>query len=158
MTMDRLLRKQLVWLLRSRDAHLDFDSVLAGWPLKLRGLKPRRAPHTAWQLLEHIRICQWDILDFCRNPNYREMSFADYWPKTIAPPTRTAWEKSLRRFRADRKAMERLVANPRINLFARIPWGTGQTILREALLVADHNAYHLGQLVLLRRLLGAWRG
>ncbi|MBI2956306.1 MAG: DinB family protein [Acidobacteria bacterium] len=151
------LRQQLAKLLRSREAHLGFHSVIRGWPEKLRGVRPRGAPHTAWQLLEHIRICQWDILDFCRNPDYQWLAFEDYWPKQPAPPSRAAWEKSLRAFRADQKAMEKLVLNPKTDLFAPIPWGQGQTILREALLVADHNAYHLGQLVLLRRLLGAWK-
>lgn len=153
----RALRQQLAKLLDWRDAHLSFDDVARGWPPRLRGVKPRGAPHTAWQLLEHLRICQRDILDFCRNPKYKEMPFEDYWPRVTSPPSPAAWEKSLRAFRADNKAMQRLVANPRIDLFAAIPWGSGQTILREAVLVADHNAYHLGQLVLLRRLLGAWK-
>jgi hypothetical protein len=153
---DRLLRAQLAKLLDWRDAHLRFEDALRGWPAKLRGVKPRGAPHTAWQLVEHLRICQWDILEFCRNPEYEEMPFEDYWPRTTAPPSSAAWEKSVRAFRADNEAMQKLVANPRTNLFAPIPWGSGQTILREVVLVADHNAYHVGQLVLLRRLLGAW--
>lgn len=156
MSKDKALRQQLVKLLDWQDAHLNFDAVLARWPAKLRGVRPRGAAHTAWQLLEHLRICQGDILDFCRDPNYKEMPFAHYWPRAAAPRGKRVWEKSLRAFRADLKAMKRLVANPRTDLFARIPWGTGQTVLREALLVADHNAYHLGQLLLLRRLLGAW--
>lgn len=156
MSEERALRKHLRWLLRSHDAHLDFDAVLDDWPTKQRGVKPRGAPHTAWQLLEHLRICQWDILDFCRNPNYKEMKFEHYWPKTEAPPDGWTWEKSLKAFRTDLKAMQKLVADPKTDLFAPIPHGQGQTILREALLTADHNAYHLGQLVLLRRLLGCW--
>ncbi|MGH9787814.1 MAG: DinB family protein [Candidatus Acidiferrales bacterium] len=151
------LRRQLAKLLDWRGAHLNFDAVVRGWPRQRRGVKPRGAPHTAWQLVEHLRICQWDILDFCRNPNYKEMPFEDYWPRAATPPSAAAWEKSLRAFRADNKAMQRLVANPKIHLFSPIPWGSGQTILREAVLVADHNAYHVGQLVLLRRLLGAWK-
>ena len=108
-------------------------------------------------MLEHLRICQWDILDFCRNPKYKEMRFPDdYWPRSAKPASRAAWNASVRRFLADRRAMERLVRNPKADLFARILHGTGQTILREALIVADHNAYHVGQLVLLRRLLGGW--
>lgn len=157
MKKERELREQLAKLLDWQDAHLNFDRVVAGWPVKLRGVKPRGAPHTAWQLVEHLRICQWDILEFCRNPKYKEMPFEDYWPRTVAPPSRAAWTKSLRRFRADRRAMQKLVLNPKADLFAPIPWGQGQTILREAVLVADHNAYHTGQLVLLRRLLGAWK-
>ncbi len=124
---------------------------------KLRGAKLERLPYTAWQLLEHVRLAQWDILDFSHNPDYREKKFPDdYWPKTEAPPNEEAWRKSVAAFRHDLKEMQKLVENPKTDLFAKIPWGDGQTILREALLVADHNAYHLGQLVMLRRLLGAW--
>lgn len=154
---EKALRNQLVKLLDWRDAHLRFEDVARGWPPKRRGLKPPGAPHTAWQLIEHLRICQWDILEFCRNHAYKEMPFEDYWPRTASPPSSAAWEMSLHAFRADNKAMQKLVASPKTDLFAPIPWGSGQTILREAVLVADHNAYHLGQLVLLRRLLGAWK-
>jgi hypothetical protein len=108
-------------------------------------------------LLEHMRIAQWDILEFSRNPKHVSPQWpAGHWPRTEAPPSAAAWDKSIAAFRKDLKAMESLVANPKTDLFARIPWGDGQTILREALLVADHNAYHLGQLVDVRRLLGAW--
>ena len=110
------------------------------------------------KFVEHLRLAQWDILDFSRNPKYKEMKFPDdYWPPTEAPPDAEAWEKSLATFRADLEEMAKLVENPSTDLFARIPWGDGQTILREALLIADHNAYHLGQIVLLRRMLGAWK-
>ena len=153
---DKSLRDHLLYLLRGGGAHLSFEKAVADLPAQLRGARAPGVPHTPWQLLEHMRICQWDILDFSTNPNYREMAFEDYWPKSAAPPNGAAWEKSLRAFQADLKAMEKLVANPKTDLFARIPWGSGQTILREALLIADHNAYHLGQLVLVRRLLGAW--
>jgi len=153
----KALRRHLAKLLDWEDAHLNYASILAGWPARLRGARARGAAHTAWQLLEHLRICQRDILDFCRDSDYREMSMAAYWPRTPAPPTPAAWSRSLRAFGRELKAMRRLVASPRTDLFARIPWGDGQTILREALLVADHNAYHLGQLLLLRRLHGAWR-
>ena len=157
MKKDKALREHLLYLLNGGGAHLDFDSVIAGLPRRRRGRKPKGAPHTPWQLLEHLRICQWDILDFCRNSNYEELPFEDYWPKTAAPPSDAAWNRSLKAFRADLRAMKELVANPKTNLYARIPHGNGQTILREALLVADHNAYHLGQLVLVRRLLGGWK-
>ena len=150
------LRQHLVKLLDWQDAHLDFDAVLGDWPAALRGARPPGAPHTPWQLLEHMRICQWDILEFSRNPAYQELKLADYWPPTPAPPSDADWEKSLRAFRRDLEAMKRLVADPKTDLFARIPWGSGQTVLREALLAADHNAYHLGQLLLVRRLQGAW--
>ncbi len=154
---DQALRQHVVKLLDWRDAHIGFDQVIADWPDELRAAKPAGAPHSAWQLLEHFRIAQWDILDFCRNPKYKELDFpAGDWPAGDAPPTDDAWKESLRAFRADLAALQKLVANPATDLFAPIPHGQGQTILREALLVADHNAYHLGQLLLLRRLLGAW--
>ena len=154
---DKALRQHVIKLLDWHDAHVDFDTVLAHWPAALRTAKPAGVPHSAWQLLEHLRVAQWDILDFCRNPKYKELDFpAGYWPAGDTPPTDDAWKESLRAFRADLATLQKLVANPATDLFAPIPHGQGQTILREALLVADHNAYHLGQLLLLRRLLGAW--
>ncbi len=154
----KALREHLLYLLGGGGAHVDFDSVIAGWPGKLRGSKPKGLPHTAWQLLEHMRIAQWDILEFSRNPNHVSPEWPEgYWPSTETPPSPAAWTKSVKAFQADLKAMMHLVNSPRRDLFARIPHGTGQTILREALLVADHNAYHLGELVYLRRSLGAWR-
>jgi hypothetical protein len=150
------LRKQLSDLLRMKGAHLGFDEAVAAFPVELRGIKPQGAPHTPWQLLEHLRIAQWDILDFSRNPHYKEMKWPDdYWPKTAAPPDAAAWDDSIRQFRRDLKAMEDLVADPKADLTARIPHGDGQTLLREALLVADHNSYHLGQLVFVRKMLEA---
>lgn len=154
---DKDLRAHLLYLLRGGGAHLSIEKALEELSAESRGVKPAEAPHTPWQLLEHLRIAQWDILDFCRNSNYQALDFpAGYWPRTETPPSLEAWESSVKSFKADLKAMQNLVANPATDLFARIPHGEGQTILREALLVADHNAYHLGQLVLLRRLLGAW--
>ena len=148
------LRKQLVELLRMEGAHLSFDDAVADFPIKLRGVKPNGAPHTPWQLLEHLRIAQWDILDFSRNPDYQEMKWPDdYWPKTEAPPDSAAWDKSVEQFRRDLKEIEELVSDAGSDLTARIPHGTGQTLLREVLLVADHNSYHLGQLVFLRKML-----
>jgi hypothetical protein len=152
-----ILRRHLVDLLRGRNAHIDLEGALKGLPAKLRGVKPKGAEHTAWQLLEHLRIAQWDILEFSRNPKYVSPAWPDgYWPKTEAPPSGAAWNKSIRQIRADFAAMQKLVAGKKSDLFRPIPHGDGQTLLREALLVADHNAYHIGQLVLLRRLLGAW--
>jgi len=152
------LRQHLLDLLRGRNAHADFDTVVADFPSRLRGVKPPGAPHTAWQLLEHIRIAQWDILEFSRDAKHKSPAWPeDYWPKTEAPPSAASWNNSLRSFRADLKAMAKLVADKKTDLFAKIPHGSGQTILREALLVADHNSYHIGQMVLLRRLLGAWK-
>ncbi len=152
------LRQHVLDLLRGRNAHADFDTVVADFPSRLRGAKPPGAPYTAWQLLEHMRIAQSDILEFSRDAKHKSPQWPEgYWPKTEAPPSAAAWNNSLRSFRADWKAMAKLVADKKTDLFAKIPHGTGQTILREALLVADHNAYHLGQMVLLRRLLGAWK-
>jgi hypothetical protein len=154
---DQPLRQHLLYLLRGGGAHLHAEAAFARLPAAQRGRRPPGAPHSPWELLEHMRIAQWDILDFCRNPDYREREWpSGYWPESQAPPSNAAWEKSLKAFRADLKAMQKLVANPKTDLYARIPWGKGQTILREALLVADHNAYHLGQVVLARRLLGNW--
>jgi uncharacterized damage-inducible protein DinB len=152
------LRQHLLDLLRGRNAHADFDVVMADFPSRLRGVKPPGAPHTGWQLLEHMRIAQSDILGFSRDAKHKSPPWPEgYWPKTEAPPSAASWNNSLRSFRADLKATAKLVADKKTDLFARIPHGSGQTILREALLVADHNSYHLGQLVLLRRLLGAWK-
>jgi hypothetical protein len=154
---DHALRDHLVELLNSGNAHASFDALIKDIPPKLRGKKPENFPHTAWMLLEHLRLAQWDILEFSRNPKYQHMKWPEaYWPKTEAPPSGEAWEKSVEEFRRDLKTMQDLVADSKTDLFAKIPWGEEQTILREALLLADHNAYHLGQLLDVRRLLGAW--
>ena len=156
MDSSRELREHLSYLLRGGGAHIGFDQAVKDFPAKSRGEKVKGATHTAWQLLEHMRIAQWDILEFSRSSKHVSPEFPKgYWPKTEAPPDAAAWEESVKSFRKDLKAMQRLVEDPRTDLFARIPHGEGQTILREALLVADHNAYHLGQIVLVRRLLGA---
>jgi hypothetical protein len=152
------LRQHLLDLLRGHNAHADFDTVMADFPSRLRGVKPPGAPHTGWQLLEHMRIAQSDILKFSQDAKHKSPAWPEgYWPKTEAPPNAASWNNSLRSFRADLKAIAKLVADKKTDLFARIPHGTGQTILREALLIADHNSYHLAQIVLLRRLLGAWK-
>ena len=154
---EQSLRDHLLYLLRGGGAHLDFESAIAGLPANLRGAKPASLPHTPWRLLEHMRLAQWDILEFCRNPKHVSPDFPDgYWPRGDAPPDAGAWDRSADAFRADLRAMQELVADASSDLFAPIPHGQGQTLLREALLVADHNAYHLGQLVTVRRLLGAW--
>jgi DinB superfamily len=155
---DQALREHLLYLLRGGGGHLDFDAAVADLPVALRGTKPAGVPHSPWRLVEHMRIAQWDILEFCRNPKHVSPAFPEgYWPQGDAPPSPTAWDQSIEAFRADLQAMQNLVAEPSTDLFARIPHGEGQTILREALLVADHNAYHLGQLVIVRRALGAWQ-
>jgi hypothetical protein len=157
MNQDQALRDHLLYLLRGGGAHLNFDAAIADLPVNLRGAKPAGVPHSPWRLLEHMRIAQWDILEFSRNPRHVSPTFPEgYWPETDAPPDQAAWDQSANAFRVDLQAMCALVADPKTDLFARIPHGEGQTILREALLIADHNAYHLGQLVVVRRALGAW--
>lgn len=157
-TPDSSLREHLIYLLSGGGAHLSFEAAVGGLPAKLRGTKPPGLDFTSWRILEHMRLAQWDILDFCVNPDYKELEFpAGYWPKTDSPPNAAAWDKSVKQFGADLDAMQKLVRDPAKNLYAPIPHGTGQTLLREALLVADHNAYHLGQIVMVRRLLGAWK-
>jgi hypothetical protein len=151
------VREQVIKLLAGGQAHATFEDVVKNFPSKLRGVKPKGAPHTAWQLLEHMRIAQSDILEFSRDAKHVSPSWPEgYWPKTEKPPSDAAWKKSVAAIRKDLTAMQKLVNNPKTDLHAKIPHGTGQTILREALLVADHNAYHIGQLLLVRRMLGAW--
>jgi hypothetical protein len=152
------LREHLIYLLNGGGAHARFDAVVKDMPEALRGVKPEGLPHSAWMLLDHLRLAQWDILEFSLTSKHRSPEWPrGYWPKTEAPSSTAAWNRSVQQFRDDLKAMQDLVANPKTDLYARIPWGDGQTILREALLLADHNAYHLGQLVDVRRLLGAWK-
>jgi hypothetical protein len=151
------VRDQVISLLRGGNAHVTFEDAVERIPPKLRGVKPEGAEHTAWQLLEHMRIAQWDILEFSRDPKHVSPDWPEgYWPKTAKPPSDAAWKKSVAAIKKDRDAMVKLVNSPKTDLYEKIPHGTGQNILREALLIADHNAYHLGQLVLLERLLGAW--
>jgi uncharacterized damage-inducible protein DinB len=151
------VREQVVALLRGGNAHVTLDQAIKDFPAKLRGKKPNGAEHTAWQLLEHMRIAQWDILQFSMNAKHLSPEWpSGYWPKAEKPPNSDAWAKSIASFKKDLKTMQKLVEDPKTDLHATIAHGTGQTLFREALLVADHNAYHLGQLVLLRRLLGAW--
>lgn len=157
MATDKQLREHLISLLKGSEAHVDFERAVKDLPADLRGKKPKGAEHSPWELLEHLRIAQWDILEFSRNPKHKSPEFpAGYWPKSTAPPNDKAWEQSLQSFRKDLHAMCDLVQDESVDLFARIPHGDGQTILREALLAADHNAYHIGQLVLLRRILSGW--
>ena len=158
MNTDQQLREHLLNLLRGRGAHLDFEKAIEGLPAELRGAKPAGIPHSPWRLLEHLRLCQWDILEYSRNPAHVSPEFpAGYWPSEDGPPSDEAWEKSVQSFRDDLQATQDLVNDPQVDLFAQIPHGQpGHTVLREALLVADHNAYHLGQLVAVRRALGAW--
>jgi uncharacterized damage-inducible protein DinB len=154
---DNALREQLGRLLSWKDAHVDFHRAVSGIPEEARGEQPAGLPWSPWQLLEHLRRTQRDILDFCRDPDYREPDWPDdYWPPTPAPPSAGAWERRVRDFLDDRAALQALTSDPAIDLFAVIPHGDGQTYLREIVLAADHTAYHVGQLVVVRRLLGVW--
>ena len=154
---DKALREHVLYLLTDGGAHLSFDAAIKDLPPALRGKRPPGAEHSPWELVEHMRIAQWDILEFTRSPKHKSPDFPKgYWPAAQAPSGEEAWKKSISAFRADLKAMTELVAKESTDLLAKIPHGDGQTVLREALLLADHNAYHLGQLVLVRRLLGAW--
>jgi len=151
------LRAQLVKLLDWQEAHVGFDKAVKGIPASMRGVVPNGWEHSAWQLVEHIRIAQADILEFSITAKYKAKKWPDdYWPKSPAPRTAEAWTRSLAAIRKDRKALQQLAKNPRIDLAAEIPHGTGQTYLREILLVAAHNSYHIGQIVSLRRQLGIW--
>ena len=157
MANDQALREHVLYLLGGGGAHVDFESAVADLSPELRGTKPPGQPHTPWRLLEHMRIAQWDILEFSRNPEHVSPDFPDgYWPAGDAPPDPDAWDHTLAAFRTDLRAMQDLVADSTSDLLTPFAHGSGQTLLREALLVADHNAYHLGQLVIIRRLLGAW--
>jgi uncharacterized damage-inducible protein DinB len=156
---DRALRAQLVEFLRSASAHAELKTVVDDFPEKLRGHKPKGAPHSAWQQLEHIRIALHDLYDFSTNPNYVQAEWPEaYWPKEAAPPDNHAWEKSVRAVKKEIADFEKLIGDPETNLYATIPWGTGQTILREVLLAGQHTSYHLGQIVSLKKELGAWKG
>jgi hypothetical protein len=159
MSQDDAVRRQVSSLLDWGDAHSGFETILEGIPPQLRGIAPERVPYTPWQLLEHVRLTQRDILEFCRNPRYAEPHWPDdYWPATAAPPTEQAWQESIRGFLADRAAMKQLAVDATVDLLSPIPHGSGQTILRELLLLADHTAYHLGELVVVRRCHGIWGG
>lgn len=154
---DKALRRHVVNLLSGKGAHVDFTDAVRGVSPKFMGARPKGAPHSLWQLVEHIRIAQWDILEFSRNAKHVSPKWPDeYWPKSATPPSAAAWKKSIAWFERDRDAMKKLVLNPKTDLFAKIPHGDGQTILREALLAADHTAYHAGQIVVVRNLLGIW--
>ena len=152
------LRKQLVENLRGSNAHAEFAPSVENFPAQLRGQRPEGAPHSPWQLLEHLRIAQWDILEFSRDAKHQSPKWPEgYWPEKPEPPDEKAWDGSVKQFSRDNDALCELIADEAQDLFAKLPHGDGQTLLREALLAIDHNAYHLGQLVLVRRMLGAWK-
>jgi uncharacterized damage-inducible protein DinB len=139
-------------------AHATLENAVKGLPAQLRGERPAGYPHSAWELLEHIRITQRDLLDFCENPDYEEKLAwpGDYWPPTPAPPTADAWDKTIADYRRDRDALARFTTQSKIDLTSKIPRGTGQTYLRTILVAVDHASYHVGQIISVRRLLGAW--
>lgn len=154
----RAVRQHLIDLLRGGSAHITFDDAVANLPHELRGRRPAALPYSPWEQLEHMRIAQWDILEFSRSAGHQSPPWpGGYWPPTPAPPDQAAWDYSIDAFRRDNRQMQELVLDPKRNLLDPFPWGDGQTLLREALLLADHNAYHLGQLLVIRRALGAWR-
>jgi hypothetical protein len=158
MEASNMLREQLIKLLDWEDAHVNFDHAVEGVPPHMRSVRPEGLPYSPWELLEHMRITQRDILDFCRDPSYQAPKWPDdYWPAGPVPPSEQAWQESADAFRSDRKALQVLVADPTLDLYAAIPHGDGQTYLREVVLVADHSAYHLGEFVAVRRMLGVWK-
>ena len=155
---DAALREHLVKLLTLAEAHATFDDAVNGLPEDLRAKAPKGAEHSPWQLLEHLRLAQWDILEFSRNAKHASPKWPEgYWPKLASPPNEKAWDESVRRFKSDRRAMRKLVTDKARDLSAIVPHGQSQTLIREALLLMDHNAYHVGQLITLRQLLGAWK-
>lgn len=157
MNQDTQLRDQLAGLLDWEGAHMNLEQAVADFPPEAMNVRPPNVSYTPWQLLEHIRIAQWDILDFCRNPDYREMEWPrEYWPPEGETADEARWNESLRGFRADLQDLKRLALDPEVDLYAPIPHGQGQTILRELLLVADHNAYHVGEFAILRQVMGTW--
>jgi uncharacterized damage-inducible protein DinB len=154
---DRVIRTHVATLLDWQNAHADFEAAVAGVPPELRGQRPSGLPHSLWELLEHVRLCQWDILDYCVNPDYREGTWpGDYWPASAEPPSPDAWDESVAAFRHDLATLKRMANDPKIDLTSPLPFAPHATYLRELLLVADHTAYHVGQMVTVRRLLGIW--
>jgi len=154
---EQILRAQLAGLLESGHAHVPFEKAVAAMPPELVGVRPPGLVHSPWELVEHLRISQWDILEFSRGGDHESPDWpSGYWPEEPEPPEPDAWQGSVDAFLADRRAMEALCLDASRDLFEPFPWGDGQNLLREILLLADHNAYHIGQLVQLRRALGCW--
>jgi len=156
---DKQLRQQIAKYLDWQEAHADLSAAVTDFPAELRGLVPEGFPYSGWQLLEHIRIALWDMVEFSRDARHKSPAWPEgYWPKAAAPPSAKAWDQSVKAIQEHLEEMRELVRDPKRDLLAPLPHGSGQTLLREALLIADHNAYHLGQLVLVRRALGVWKG
>ena len=151
--------KELAFQLRGGNAHAPFDKVVKGVPADKQGVAPKGMPYSLWQLLVHIRLAQRDMLDFCTNQDghYQHKKWPDdYWPKSAEPPSKKAWDDSVRQIEADREAFIEVLSGQKADLFAKLPWGDGQTLFHEACLILDHNAYHLGEMVAVRRVLGVW--
>jgi uncharacterized damage-inducible protein DinB len=158
MATDTAVREHLIWLLEGGHAHTKFDDVVANLHKEALGIRPQGVPYSAWELLEHMRIAQNDILRFSLSADYVSPSWPEgYWPRQPAPQHDGDWNKSVRAFRKDLAEFISVVHDPAQDLYKKFPWGDGQTLMHEALLIADHNSYHLGQLVLVRRLLGNWK-
>jgi DinB family protein len=157
MNTDSITREQLLNLLRKSHAHMDFDDAVKDYPMdQINTLFPN-GEYSAWALLEHIRITQNDILVFITNPNYQDMEWPkDYWPRPGTKATPADWQRTIAAFHSDLKHLEDIVQDSKTDLYARIPHGTGQNIFREILLVADHNAYHIGEFAIMRQVMGAW--
>ena len=158
MDSDNVLREQLVNLLLKRQAHMLFEDAVANFPDQHINTRPPGLDYSFWHLLEHLRICQQDILDYIRNPQYKELNFPDdLWPAKDAETDLAGWRRTIEQFLADRQALTAIIQDPQTNLYAQIPHGwEGHNILREILVVADHNAYHLGELGILRQVMGLW--
>ena len=157
MDSDKTVRSHLSSLLEGGNAHIKFEDVVKDFPISEINSNFPNVPYSPWGLVEHMRIAQWDILDFIRNPNYKEMEWPkDYWPAKGKKATKKDWETSIAIFKKDSKELQDMVNNSKTDLYSKIPHGTGQTLFREVLLVADHNAYHLGEFVLLKRAMGLW--
>jgi uncharacterized damage-inducible protein DinB len=156
---DHAIRHELSAFLHSDQAHASLDAAVKNMPTSLLDKNPAGSPHNAWQMLEHIRITLRDLLEFCTNPKYQAQKWPDdYWPRDESPQSSAAWDHSVATIHKDLKALDKLLEDPKTDLTAKIPWGDGQTILREILLAGDHTSYHIGQLVMLRKQLGAWKG
>ncbi|ACO31583.1 MULTISPECIES: DinB family protein [Acidobacterium] len=157
-THDHLLRDTLIPFLRGQGAHADLNAAVEDFPAEHYGTRPHGLPHSAWELLEHIRFTLHDLINFCTNPEYTEPEWpADYWPKNPAPQHPEDWHRTVTAIQQDMEEFEKLMSDPRSNLYSKIPWGDGQTLLREVLLAADHTSYHTGQIILVRQLLGIWK-
>ncbi len=157
MANDENLRDHLIRLLDGGQAHTALDSAVRGFPLNKVGVRPKGLPYSAWELVEHIRIAQHDILHFSLSADYVSPAWPEgYWPESPAPERDSQWSRSVRAIRKDLAEFQTLIRDPKQDLYRKFPWGDGQTLLREAMLIADHNSYHIGQLVLVRRLLGIW--